>query len=94
MSNSQWGLAQAHQEVVDAVQAVAEEVEFSIMTAGQTVSPLVERAQSSLDGAKSFAGNDRGWRSQISQILISGTEPEPGSFSARGGLDAEDNRSG
>lgn len=70
MSNSQWGLAQAHQEVVDAVRTVAEETESPILTAGQTVSMVVERAQSTLEEAKSLAGNDKGGHSQLSQLII------------------------
>jgi hypothetical protein len=70
MSNNHWGLAQAHQEVVDAVRMVAEETERPILTAGQTVSMVVERAQSTLAEAKSLAGNDKGGHSQLSQLLI------------------------
>lgn len=70
MSNNHWGLAQAHQEVVDAVRVVAEETESPILTAGQTVSLVVERAQSTLEEAKSLAGNDKGGHSQLAQLLI------------------------
>ena len=71
MNNSQWGLAQAHQEVVDAVKTVAEETEKPILTAGQTVSMVVERAQSTLEESKALAGGDKGGHSQLSQLLIS-----------------------
>jgi hypothetical protein len=71
MSNSQWGLAQAHLEVVDAVRTVAEQTESPILTAGQTVSMVVERAQSTLEEAKSLTGKDKGGHSQMAQLLLS-----------------------
>jgi hypothetical protein len=46
MSNSRWGLAQAHHEVVDAVRTAAEDIESPILAAGQTVSLVIERVQS------------------------------------------------
>lgn len=71
MSNSQWELAHAHQEVVDAVRKVAGETESPILTAGQTVSLVLARAQSTLEEAKSLAGDDHQGHSQLAQLLIS-----------------------
>lgn len=85
MNNNQWGLAQAHQEVVDAIRTVAEETESPILSAGQTVSLVVERVQSTLEEAKSLAGNDKGGHSQLSQLLLSqgeATRHYPQTFAA------------
>ena len=70
MTTTHWGLAEAHQEVVEAVCAVGEETEGPILTAGQTVSLVLERAQSTLTETKDLTGHDATGRSDLSRLLL------------------------
>jgi ABC-type transporter Mla subunit MlaD len=74
MTTSHWGLANAHQEVVEAVRAVVEKTEAPILTAGRTVSLLVERAQSTLKETENLTGHDAAGRSDLSRLLLAQSE--------------------
>jgi len=70
MSASHWELVDVHQEVVDAVRAVGQETEGPILAAGQTVSLVLERAQSTLNETKALTGHDGSGRSDLSRLLL------------------------
>ena len=70
MSDKEWGLEEAHQEVVETVCAVSEETEGPILAAGRTVGLVVERAQSTLKEAEALAGTDVAGHSELSHLLL------------------------